>query len=242
MLSRHDIRNEVPTFNLPAAADILDTTVAALRTMIARRLLEFAGERPLAGDARRFSIIGVYEMGLIFELERAGLSQPAGAELVHEFFGDSIQGAVSAHLREHGIPSTEFGKHLDELLRVHGHEFWLGDLLSSDLSKPVLLLYSFTDTEDQGYHVTTKVVHGWGEIGNAAIQLQRDVLVWERSSPEQVQGFATAGLPTDDDARVQSCLPVVGILNVTLVLSRINEKVEPYLTKVGDMTREEVLA
>ena len=72
-------------FNLTDASKITGNTVASLRTRIARGLLNHVGDRPLAGDERRFPRTGIYEIALIDQLERGGLTQAKASAVVDEY-------------------------------------------------------------------------------------------------------------------------------------------------------------
>lgn len=72
--------------------------MAALRTRIARNLPRYMGQRPLAGAEHRFTVAGIYEIALIDELERNGLTQAASSQVVRVLFENEIRVSLALHL------------------------------------------------------------------------------------------------------------------------------------------------
>jgi hypothetical protein len=217
------------SFNLTAAARIADTTVAALRTRIARNLLRYIGQRPLAGEERRFTVAGIYEIALIDELERNGLTQAVASKVVGVLFDREIRVALALYLREH--PKIKRSDEARNLACIEADpDLWIrhGALGRRDITRPQLML--FTYPEDYPEPLIT-MADGWEQVPERAVNFQRDVRTLGRSTPAEAREFLKKGQPylPEKHPDVQSGIPVFHILNITAVLTRVDERISDYL-------------
>ena len=217
------------SFNLPAAARIAETTVAALRTRIARNLLHYIGQRPLAGAERRFTVAGIYEIALIDELERNGLTQAASSQVVRVLFGNQIRVSLALYLRDH--PKMEPSDEARNLACIEADpDLWIrpGALGKRDVTRPQLMLFSYPD--DYPEPLIT-MADGWDEVPQRAVNFQRDVRTLGRSTHQEAREFLKAGQPylPENHHDVQSGISVFHILNITSVLARVDERVSDYM-------------
>jgi hypothetical protein len=217
------------SFNLTAAARIAETTVAALRTRIARDLLHYVGQRPLAGSERRFTAAGIYEIALVDELERNGLTQVAASQVVRVLFDNQIRIALALYLRDH--PKIKPSDEARNLACIEADpDLWIrpGALGKRDVTRPQLSLFSYPD--DYPEPLIT-VADGWDAVPQQAINLQRDVRTRGRSTPQEAREFLRAGPPylPENHPDVQSGISVFHILNITSVLARVDERISDYM-------------
>lgn len=149
-------------YALNDAAEITGNTVASLRTRIARNLLRHVGNRPLAGAERRFSIGGMYEIALIDELERNGLTQSDASRVVDFFIHRQIlNGALNYWPGKDGFFTPDEVAHLEAL-----PQFWVkgGALDSGDSAAPNLLAFVIRKGQ---YFTPTATAKGWAELSQA---------------------------------------------------------------------------
>jgi hypothetical protein len=218
------------SFNLPAAARIAETTVAALRTRIARNLLHYIGQRPLAGAERRFTVAGIYEIALIDELERNGLTQAASSQVVRVLFENQIRVSLALYLRDH--PKMGPSDEARNLACIEADpDLWIrpGALGKRDVTRSQLMLFSYPD--DYPEPLIT-MADGWDEVPQRAVSFQRDVRTLGRSTPQEAREFLKAGQPVpfpENHLDVQSGISVFHILNITSVLARVDERVSDYM-------------
>jgi hypothetical protein len=217
------------SFNLTAAAWIAETTVAALRTRIARNLLHYIGQRPLAGAERRFTVAGIYEIVLIDELERNGLTQVAASQVIGVLFDRQIRVSLRMYLKEH--PEIDPSNETQNLACVEADpDLWIrpGALGNRAAIRPQLLLFSYPD--DYPVPLIT-VADGWDAVPQQAVYLQRDVRTLGRSTPQEAREFLKVGPPylAETHPDVQSGISVFHILNITSVLTRVDERISDYM-------------
>jgi hypothetical protein len=216
------------SFNLTAAARIAETTVAALRTRIARNLLHYMGQRPLAGDERRFTVAGIYEIALIDELERNGLTQAAASQVVKVLFDQEIRVALALYARDKEIKLSDVERNVSCI--EADPDLWIrpGALGRRDLTRPQLVLFCYP--EDCPEPLTT-MADGWVELPQRAVNFQRDVRTLGRSTPQEAREYLKAGQPylPDNHPEVQSGITVFHILNITAVLTRVDERISDYM-------------
>jgi hypothetical protein len=214
---------------LTAAARIADTTVAALRTRIARELLRYIGQRPLAGEERRFTVAGIYEIALIDELERNGLTQAAASKVVHVLFDNQIRVALAMYLKDR--PKIKRSDEARNLACIEADpDLWIrpGALGRRDLTRPQLALFSYPEDYPEPLVV---MADGWQGVPQGAVNFQRDVRTLHRSTPEEAREFLKQGQPylPEDHPDVQSGITVFHILNITAVLTRVDERISDYM-------------
>ena len=210
------------SFNLTAAARIADTTVAALRTRIARNLLRYIGQRPLAGEERRFTVAGIYEIALIDELERNGLTQAAASQVVRVVFDNQIRIALAGYLKDHKkIKPSDEARNLACI--EADPDLWIrpGTLGLRDLARPQLMIFSHPDDYPEPL---VAMADGWEDVPQRAVNFQRDVRTLGRSTPAEASEFLKKGYPflPEKHPEVQSGISVFHILNITAVLTRVD--------------------
>jgi hypothetical protein len=220
------------SFNLTAAARLSETTVPALRTRIARNLLNHVGQRPLAGEERRFTVAGVYEIALIDELERNGLTQTAASKVVHVLFDQEIRIALALYLKEH--PKVKRSDEAHNLACIEADpDIWIrpGALGKRDLSRPQLMLFSYPEDYPEPL---IAMADGWEQVPDRAVNFQRDVRTLGRSTPAEARELAKKGQPylPEKHPDVQSGISVFHILNITAVLVRVDHRIADYMDGV----------
>ena len=165
----------------------------ALRTRIARDLLHYVGQRPLAGAERRFTVAGIYEIALIDELERNGLTQAASSQVVKVLFDNQIRMALAMYVKNH--PKVKRADEARNLTCVEADpDLWIrpGALGQRDLARPQLMLFSYPDDYPEPL---IAMADGWDEVPKRAVEFQRDVRTLGRSTPLEAREFLKAGQP-----------------------------------------------
>lgn len=72
---------------------------------------------------------------------------------------------------------------------------------------------------------------GWEEVPERAVNFQRDVRLLERSTPAEARELLRERQPylPEKHPDVQSGIPVFHILNITAVLTRVDECISDYM-------------
>jgi hypothetical protein len=223
------------TFSLTDAAAITEVSVTRLRNYIARDILKHVGQIPLAGQERRFAVWGLYEIGLISALAESSYTLEQAAKVVHAAFNDSLTAGYLAYSHEHPEtvrPFTEAGlKSHDPFHSIEAMpDYWLkGFWTHRALTNPAIWVFGrLMGTMSFG----PRVAKGWHDVPAVAIELQKEIYsTITPAIPDETTGGRSQrpAKINENHPSAHSGLKVLGLLNVTAVLTAIDAAVERHL-------------
>jgi len=204
------------TLNLNQAAQVNGLAVTALRNYVARNILEYVGSVPLAGQERRFAVWGLYELGLIEALNRAGYTLAIAADIVHAGFLQSlVAGFLASRKKASGKWQTianrherDWRKHLKVLKEGSKGvpNLWLrGEWEHRNLKQPAIWVFCL-NTEGRPYGPW--IAKGWKDVPFQIQKLIAEVKEVDRSQVRAVSTLNLTATLADIDRRIQQILKI----------------------------------
>jgi hypothetical protein len=215
------------TFSLNDAVAITGGSITRLRNHIARDILKYVGQVPLAGQERRFAVWGLYEIGLINALSEANYTLEEAATVVHAAFKRSLEIGYLDYCQK----DPEMTKPLSAIEGMP--EYWLtGFWTHRKLTDPRIWVFGrLMGAKLFG----PRVAKGWQHVPAIAIELQKEV--YQTVTPPVLESeslgrrsYRVADIG-DNHPSAHSALPVLGLLNVTAVLSSLDAAIEKHLKR-----------
>ncbi|HEU0139424.1 MAG TPA: hypothetical protein VFQ79_06935 [Bryobacteraceae bacterium] len=199
------------TFNLPDAAAMTGARVPALRTYIARNILNHVGQFPLAGQERRFTVTGLVEVGIVDALAES-LSLAAASKVAD--YG--LEAAFSV-ARLCGADSHENFDQKPELW-MNGPQWD-----HRDLANPVFWAFVLNENNNvAGFDVA----FGWSDIGRACKDVAKQTFrVTLPSVPWGGPATQVSSLPQPSEEFIGTATPHVHVLNLTAILTKIDRAI-----------------
>jgi len=187
------------TFGLNDAARIFDTTTIRLRNYIARDILKHVGQVPLAGQERRFTVSGLFEIGIIDELSDLGVSlASAVAEKTISLAYVAAFFRLKTNRPEFNVDSASVVTHMD----YNANDWMTGVWAHRDLNHPALLVFC----ADQMGVIGLRIASGYGDI-------------------EATRAAILKANQPDGELFVNEKWPLLHVLNLTQILVRIDQAV-----------------
>jgi len=198
-------------FSLSGVQAITSFRRSDLHNHIKRGILKYLGNGG-AGRKRQFSLVGIYESGVVETLVQAGLTLVGAAQVVHRSLSLAAVSALVA-LRRDGCTLEQAENAIQKRPKHLLRDEWSPEASCRDLALPYLWVFRLDEVKG----AMLGVASGWPDMPLAARHLI------SRSYPGYVlrKTWDAPDFPVPEDY-IQTARPHLHIFNITAVLARLD--------------------